>query len=72
MKILNKNTNKSIKEDDYIQSHLDSIDEIRRQINKKFIKCRGKITLDHSAGKHLSGVEITILVPEKMGLVPEE
>ena len=35
--ILNKNTDKSIQEDEQIQSYLDNIDEIRRQINKKFI-----------------------------------
>tara|TARA_B000000475_G_scaffold271589_1_gene269807 strand:- start:320 stop:1003 length:684 start_codon:yes stop_codon:yes gene_type:complete len=37
MEILNKNTEKSIQEDNNIQSHLDSIEEIQRQINKKFI-----------------------------------
>ena len=35
--ILNKNTQKSIQEDNQIQSYLDNIEEIRRQINKKFI-----------------------------------
>ena len=35
--ILNKNTEKSIEEDKQIQEHLDNIDEIRKQINEKFI-----------------------------------
>ena len=35
--ILNKNTHKSIQEDNQIQSYLDNIEEMRRQINKKFI-----------------------------------
>ena len=37
MKILNENTDKSIQEDNNIQTHLDSIDQIRKQINAKFI-----------------------------------
>ena len=37
MKILNENTDKSIEEDNNIQTHLDSIDQIRKQINEKFI-----------------------------------
>ena len=35
--ILNKNTEKSVKEDTELQKQLDNIDEIRRQINEKFI-----------------------------------
>ena len=35
--ILNKNTEKSIEEDKQIQEHLDNIDQIRKQINEKFI-----------------------------------
>lgn len=37
MEILNKNTEKSIEEDNQIQSHLDNIDQIRKQINDKFV-----------------------------------
>ena len=37
IKILNENTDKSIEEDNNIQTHLDSIDQIRKQINEKFI-----------------------------------
>tara|TARA_B110000114_G_C15054793_1_gene382771 strand:- start:33 stop:827 length:795 start_codon:yes stop_codon:yes gene_type:complete len=37
MNILNKNTEKSIEEDSEIQFKLDTIDEIRKQINDKFI-----------------------------------
>ena len=37
MDILNKNTDKSIKEDNDIQTHLDNIDKIRQEINDKFI-----------------------------------
>jgi hypothetical protein len=37
MEILNKNTEKSIENDNQIQSHLDNIDKIRKEINDKFV-----------------------------------